>query len=106
MDPEQTVFIAGWEDITGNWPSITVTVNEQVEELPQASVAVTFTVVVPMANAVPDAGTETIVTAPVQLSVAVGVKFTTAVHDPIGVVDVIFVGQVTVGAVTSFTVMI
>ena len=74
--------------------------------LPQASVAVEVTVVVPMGNAVPEAGTETIFTAPPQLSVAVGVKFTTATQDPTGVVVVIFAGQVITGAVWSFTVIV
>ena len=91
--------------MTGNWPSTTVTVNVQLELLPQASVAVEVTVVVPIAKEDPDAGEFTIVTVP-QLSVAVGVKFTTAVQEPTGVVAVILAGQVIVGAVTSFTVII
>ena len=92
--------------ITGNWPSFTVTVNVHVEVLPHASVAVEVTVVVPIGNAEPDAGELTIVTAPPQLSVAVGVKFTTAEQEPTGVVTVIFAGQVITGAVTSLTVII
>jgi len=77
-----------------------------VDALPQASVAVTVTSVVPMENWLPDAGTEVIVTGPPQLSVAVGVKETATVQKPIGVVAVIFAGQVTTGAVWSLTVMI
>ncbi len=101
-----TVLVAGCVLITGNCPSSTVILNVQDELLPQASVAVEVTVVVPKENTEPDAGTETIATAPLQLSVAVGVKFTTAVQEPIGVETVIFAGQVITGAVTSFTVII
>lgn len=57
--------------ITGNWPSNTVTVNEQVDWLPQASVATEVTVVVPIGKAKPEAGVLTMVTVPPQLSVAV-----------------------------------
>jgi hypothetical protein len=52
--------------------SLTVTVNEQLLVLPDASVAVQVTVVVPFAKAVPDAGVHTTV-AVEQLSEAVGV---------------------------------
>ena len=104
--PAQTVLFCGCAVITGNWASFTVTVNEQEELFPQASVAVTFTVVVPSGNAKPLAGVLTIVTAPPQLSVAVGVKFTTAVQLPTGVVTVMLAGQVSTGAVWSFTVII
>ena len=74
--------------------------------MPQASVAVDVTVVVPIGNAVPEAGVLTIVTAPAQLSVAVTEKFTTAVQLPTGVVTLIFAGQVITGAVWSFTVIV
>jgi hypothetical protein len=70
----------------------------QVEVLPQASVAVDVTVVVPIGKAVPLAGELTTLTTP-QLSVAVTVKLTTAVHDPMGVVAVLFAGQVKTGPV-------
>jgi hypothetical protein len=69
-------------------------------------VAVTLTVVVPITKALPDAGTDVIVIAPAQLSVAVGTKFTTATHEPAGVTAEILAGHVTTGAVTSLTVMI
>ena len=59
---------------------LTVTVKQQLELLPLASVATEFTVVVPFGKVEPDAGVETIVMAPGQLSVAVTVKFTTALH--------------------------
>ncbi len=67
--------------ITGFSVSATVTVNEQVDVLPDASVAVLVTVVVPFGNVEPDAGLETTVT-PGQLSVAVTLKLTTAEHFP------------------------
>ena len=57
-------------------------INVQVLTFPQTSVAVVVTTVLPIGNAKPDAGTLTIVTAPPQLSVAVTVKFTTAVQKP------------------------
>ena len=65
--------------MVGFWVSLTVTVNEQLLELPAASVAVTVTVVVPLGKTEPDGGLLTMVTSE-QLSVAVGVKFTTAEH--------------------------
>ena len=49
--------------------SFTVTVNEQVPVLLEASVAVQFTVVVPAANLLPEAGVQETV-APAQLSEA------------------------------------
>jgi hypothetical protein len=55
--------------ITGISLSVTVTVKEQLETLPDASVAVLFTVVVPTGNNEPEAGEE--VTVAEQLSVAV-----------------------------------
>jgi hypothetical protein len=59
--------------------SLTVTVNVQLAVLPAASVAVLVTVVVPFGKTEPDGGLLTMVTSE-QLSVAVGVKFTTAEH--------------------------
>jgi len=76
---------------------LTVTVNEQlVDVLPEASVAVQLTEVVPTGNVDPEAGTQVTV-APGQLSIAVAVKFTTAEHWPAVLPTVIFAGQVTVG---------
>jgi hypothetical protein len=73
LAPTHTLLLTGCVVMTGNWPSITVTVKLQVELLPHASVAVEFTVVIPIWKTLPDAGTLTIVTAPPQLSVAVSV---------------------------------
>ena len=78
----------------------------QVELLPQASVATEVTVVVPTGNDEPEAGVLTTVTAPEQLSVAVTVKLTTATQALEGVATEMLAGQVIVGAVTSFTVII
>ena len=103
--PTHTVLLAGCAVITGNCTSFTVTVKVQVAVIPQASVAMDVTVVVPIGNTEPDAGALTTVTAP-QLSVAVTVKFTTAVQEPTGVKTVILAGQVITGGVWSFTVMI
>jgi len=66
--------------ITGASLSFTVTVNEQVEVLPDASVAVVFTVVVPVGKKLPEAGLLVIVEE--QLSVEFKLKFTIAPHCP------------------------
>ena len=65
--------------MTGNCVSFTRTVNVQVVTLPEASVAVLVTVVVPTGKKLPDAGALTTVT-PGQLSVPVTVKLTFAPH--------------------------
>jgi hypothetical protein len=66
-----SVWLAG-QVIAGGCVSLTVTVNEQVLVLFEASRAVHVTVVVPFGNAVPDAGLQLTV-APGQLSLTVGV---------------------------------
>ena len=50
--PVQTVLLAGCADITGNWLSVTVMVNEQTDT-PQILVAVSVTVVTPTLNKEP-----------------------------------------------------
>ena len=67
--------------------------------LPHTSVAVTVTVVKPTGNEDPEAGTEVIVTAPAQLSVAVGTKLTGTAQVPAMDATVMFAGQVNTGAV-------
>ena len=57
--------------IVGACVSFTVTENEQLAELPAASVTVQFTVVVPLGKVAPEAGVHTGVPRPGQLSVAV-----------------------------------
>jgi hypothetical protein len=59
--------------IDGAWVSLTVTVKVQVVVLSSESLAVHVTVVVPTAKVEPDAGEQTTVVSPPQLSVAVGV---------------------------------
>ena len=60
--------------------SLTLTVNEQEALLPDASIAVQVTVVVPLAKVEPDGGVQTGTSAPSQSSLAVELKATTAEH--------------------------
>ena len=64
-------MLAGQAPIVGAWVSFTVTVNEHAAVLPDVSVAVHVTVVVPLTNVAPVAGLQVMLT-PGQLSVAVG----------------------------------
>jgi len=71
--PASAFTVIGAGQLTdGDWLSVTVTVNVHVAVLPEASVAVAVTTVVPSANVLPDTGLKETV-APVQLSVAVAV---------------------------------
>jgi hypothetical protein len=85
--------------------SLTVTVNPQLAVLPDASVAVQLTVVVPSGNAVPDAGIHTTF-AIIQLSVAVALKLTAAEHWPDELPTVIGAGHITTGGCESVTVTV
>ncbi len=67
------VMFAGQGPMVGAWQSLTVTVNEQLPVLPEASVAMQVTVVVPFGKNEPDAGEQVVGPTPGQLSVAVGV---------------------------------
>ena len=58
-------------EIAGGCVSLTVTVNEQLAVLPDASLTVQLTVVVPFKNVEPDGGLQVGVPTPGQLSVAV-----------------------------------
>jgi hypothetical protein len=89
--------------MTGPVTSFTVTLKLQFTELPAASVAVAFTVVVPNGKTEPDALLVTIVGIP-QLSLPVTVKLTAAEHDPDGALTVMSAGQVIVGFSVSLTV--
>jgi len=91
--------------ITGGCVSTTVTVKLQVAVLPDASVAVAITVVVPFGKFVPDGGPETTLT-PGQLSNAVTLKFTTAEHCPAVAGAVIFAGHIIAGFCVSLTVTV
>ena len=66
--------------IEGACVSFTVTGNEQLAELPAASLTVQLTVVEPFGNVEPDGGVHIGVPVPEQLSEAVAVKLTTAEH--------------------------
>ena len=91
---------------TGACVSLTVTVNEHELVLFDASVAVHVTVVVPIANSVPLAGTHTTVV-PGQLSDVVGsANFTVAPHTFASFATVTFAGHVITGAVVSVTVIV
>lgn len=79
---------------TGPWLSATVTVKLHEPLLPDASEAVQVTVVVPLGNAVPEAGEHATVRDPSQASVAVGAVYVaTAVHNPASVLIEMFVGH-------------
>jgi hypothetical protein len=91
----------------GAWVSLIVTVNVQFAVLLLVSVAVQLTVVTPFWKVDPEAGVQTIGVGPSgQLSVAVGVKLTTAVHTFGSVFWVIGAGQVIDGACVSLTVTV
>ena len=95
LPPEQTELLPPVILQTGL--GLTVTVKVHVEELPHASVAVEVTVVIPRGKVLPEAGEETTVNVPEQISVAATVKLTTLLHSPLE----ILAGQVMAGGVTS-----
>jgi hypothetical protein len=66
------VTVAG-QVMTGNSVSFTVTVKLQLAVLPEASVAVQMTLLVPLANVLPLVGAQLTVT-PEQLSVAIAAR--------------------------------
>ena len=68
------MILEGQAPITGD--SLMITLNVQLAELLEASVAVQLTVVVPVAKVLPEAGVHTTVVGP-QLSEAVAVKTAT-----------------------------
>jgi hypothetical protein len=72
VPPVQTATFWGCAEMDGPELSVTLTLNVHVWVLPDASVAVQVTVVVPAGNVVPEAGLQLAV-APGQLSVGVGV---------------------------------
>ena len=84
----------------------TVTVKVQVAVLPEASVAVQVTVVVPAGKQLPEGGLQT-TTTPGQLSLAVVVKLTTTQGSvTLTVTAVTLAGQVIEGGCVSFTVTV
>ena len=77
---------------------MTVTVKLQLAELPDASVTLHVTVVVPFANVDPDDGAQAGVPTPGQLSLTAGAeKVTVALHWPAAVPVTILVGHVIAG---------
>ena len=62
------------QTMLGGWLSLTVTVKVHVAILPEASVALQVTVVVPFAKAEPEAGVQATTGVPGQSSVAVGAE--------------------------------
>jgi len=92
--------------IVGGCVSLTVTVKLQLAELLDASITEQLTVVVPFGKVAPDAGVQTGVPTPGQLSVAVGVNVTTAEHCPASFPWVMFAGQVITGACISLIVTV
>jgi hypothetical protein len=82
---------------------LTVIVKVQLSLLAEASVATHFTVVTPIAKAVPDAGVQTALTTE-QLSEVDGANVTTAVVCPRSATVTMFAGQVMTGGVLSITV--
>lgn len=91
--------------IAGAVVSAMETVNEQLDAFDEASVAVQFTVVVPIANVLPDAGAQTTLGLASHVSVAVAVNVTGAPLGPVHSLDA-FVGHVIVGATVSRTVTV
>jgi hypothetical protein len=97
------IVIGPGQVTTGFSQSLTVTVKEQVPVLPALSVAEQVTVVCPTAKLEPEAGLQVGVITPSQLSSAVAVNETVAVHTPASLQVVIGSGQVTTGFSQSFT---
>jgi len=90
----------------GASPSTTVTTTGQEMALPAASLAVEVTVVTPAGKLDPDAGVDSTVTGGEQLSEAVVVKATGALHAPGEVETVIGAGQEIAGGASSTTVTV
>ena len=100
-----TKVTVGGQVITGVSASVTITVCEQLDVLPLASVAVHVTVVVPSAYGAAGIGPETVT--PLQLSVAVAVPIDALdVHEPASVLILTVEGQLITGNSESVTVTV
>jgi hypothetical protein len=100
------VLILAGQLTTGTCVSFTLMVNVHVVVLPEASVAVEVTVVVPIGKKLPVTALVVMV-APGQLSLNVdAVKLTTAPHWLASLDTVMFEGQLITGACVSFTVTV
>jgi hypothetical protein len=93
--PTQAATFVGLAVIAGGCRMVTLTLNEQLLLLPDASVAVQVTLVEPAGKVEPLAGVQALVT-PGQLSVAVAVNVTTGAVEQL--VTVMSAGQVIAGA--------
>jgi hypothetical protein len=92
--------------ITGASESLMATVNEQLAVLPEVSVAVQFTVLVPLANVEPEAGVQTRLSTE-QLSLAVAAYVTLVfVQWPASAFATMLDGQAIDGAAESRTVTV
>src|SRR5260370_12698573 len=90
----------------GGSASLTVTVKLQLATLPELSVALHVTVVVPTGKVDPLSGLHTTLAAP-QLSLADGVgEVTTALHWPWSLFTTMFTGQAMLGGSISLTVTV
>ena len=99
-------MLAG-QTIVGGCVSFTVMVNEQLAELPAASITLHVTVVVPFGKIAPDTGEHELVPMPGQLSLTVGAGYVTpAEHCPGVFATAMFAGQVIEGGCVSFTVTV
>jgi hypothetical protein len=87
----------------GGVESVTVIVKDPDDELPESSVAVQLTVVVPSGNVLPDGGVHTTVGVGSMASTALAVYVTTAPPGPVAG-TVMFPGTVRTGGVVSWTV--
>jgi hypothetical protein len=96
------MMLAGHAPSMGGWLSLTVTIKLHEAELPLASVAVQVTVVLPVEKFDPEGGLQLTVTAPGQLSLAVGVVYvTTAEQSPAAAFALRLAGQTIVGGCVS-----
>src|SRR5947209_19520935 len=90
------------ETIVGGSASVTMTLKAQMAVLPEASVAVQFTVLVPVGKDAPLGGVHTLRT-PGQLSTLRGENTTVAVDCPVLTSIAISFGQVMTGGCVSMT---
>jgi hypothetical protein len=105
--PETFVtMLPGQLNVGGTLLVVTITLNVQLLVLPETSVAVQVTVLVPFGKLEPLAGLQALLT-PAQLSLTVGAKITTWLLQVAGSAFVeMFAGQVIVGRTDSFTVIL
>src|SRR5262249_35323846 len=102
MDCPHCTVNPGGQVMDGGFPSKTVTVNEQVLELPAASVALAVTAVTPSGKVDPLGGSKVTTGLVSQLSVAIAEKVTLVFeHEPGSELTTMGAGQVMAGALVS-----